>query len=420
VEKIKLSVSLILVISLVSIGSFCLSAQDDVVNIKYWNLFTGGDGAWMSQIVEEFNEAHPSIKVEELTIEWANYYPKLTTALVGKKGPDVAICHYSRLAKFVPRGVFYPIGEVAKSVGVDLDDYNPMVLDAGKFEGEQYELPLDTHPEILYYNPDILKAAGLTDENGEVMIPEGKEEFLEFSRKIKEKTDAWALSIEIVDNAYTPVRILHGLVKGQGGNYLNKDKTASALDGPALNVLKFYDQLFNEDKVAPNDVNYEESVSLFSEGRAAFHINGVWATGTFEQTEDLNFGAVPLPRIFDEQATWTDSHTFVFPKQQKKDEEKLEAAVTFASWAAKEGFQVWAKAGHIPVRDSVLESEWYNNMKYRPDYAAALNTVHYVPFTPDWLEVEDASMDIVASLNTGQIGPEEALEKLEKEINSIL
>lgn len=419
-KKIKLSFSIVLIISLISLGSLCLSAQDNVVTIKYWNLFTGGDGAFMSQIVEEFNESHPSIKVDELTIEWANYYPKLTTALVGKKGPDVAICHYSRLAKFVPKGVFYPVDDAVASVGVNLDDYNSRVLDAGKYNGEQFELPLDSHPLILYYNSDILKEAGLTDEDGNVMIPEGKEELLQFARDIKEKTEAWPISINVVDNAAMPVRLLHGLIKGQGANYLNEDKTAAAFGDAALNALKLYDQIFNEDKLAPNDINYDASVSLFSEGRSAFHINGVWATGTFEETDGLNFGAVPLPRIFEKQATWTDSHTFVFPKQQQKDEEKLEAAVTFASWAAKQGFRVWAQAGHIPVRNSVMESEWYNNMEYRPDYAAALNTVHYVPFTPNWLEVEDASMDVVASLTTGQIGPEKAAERLEKEINSIL
>ena len=51
VKKIKLSFSIVLIISLISLGSLCLSAQDDVVTIKYWNLFTGGDGAFMSQIV---------------------------------------------------------------------------------------------------------------------------------------------------------------------------------------------------------------------------------------------------------------------------------------------------------------------------------------------------------------------------------
>lgn len=392
----------------------------EVTTITYWNLFTGGDGFIMGEMVKEFNRTHPSIKVEALTIKWEEYYTKLMTALAAKNASDVAICHTSRLPQYLPAGVFYPIDSVLKELNAPIDDYVESIFVAGKYEGKQYALPLDNHPEILYYNKDIMKAAGLVDDAGNVRLPEGKDQLISFAKKIKETTGKWGVTMEATGGAHTLVRIWFALLKQQNGEVFTEDlKKAAFNNEKGRKALAFMVDLVRQYKVMPGDVDYNAAETLFQTGQSGMHINGVWGTGAYEKTEGLNFGAVPLPRIFDKKATWTDSHTLVFPVQRKKDEKKLKAGVTFATWMIDHG-AMWSKAGHIPVSKKVLKSVDFKAMKYRPDYAASVWFVKYVPSTPRWGEIEDEMLEWFEGAIAGMMNVEKALNEAETKVNSIL
>ena len=50
------------------------------VALPFWNGFTGGDGPFMKQLVDQFNAEHPNIEVTMNTMQWADYYQKLPAA----------------------------------------------------------------------------------------------------------------------------------------------------------------------------------------------------------------------------------------------------------------------------------------------------------------------------------------------------
>src|SRR5690348_2947265 len=63
-------------------------------SVDYWNLFGGGDGVRMNQMLDGFRAAHPGITLSAVTLAWGNpYYTKLSLATLGDKPPDVAISH---------------------------------------------------------------------------------------------------------------------------------------------------------------------------------------------------------------------------------------------------------------------------------------------------------------------------------------
>jgi len=127
---------------------------------------------------------------------------------------------------------------------------------------------------------------------------------------------------------------------------------------------------------SPLHSEYMENVNLFRNGEAASLLTGVWITGTLEETEGLNFGVIPMPEIFNNRSVWGDSHTLVIPYARDIDEEKQKAALTFAKWATDHG-ELWAKAGHIPSKNTVIEKEAFKNMPYRLDYVKAADYVKF-------------------------------------------
>ncbi len=83
---------------------------------------------------------------------------------------------------------------------------------------------------------------------------------------------------------------------------IEKDKTVAVLDY----MKKFYDE-----GIIPT--NLEDYVSYFLGGKAAITFGGVWNTSACENVEGLNFGVISVPKLFDVDAQWGDSHPFVLP-----------------------------------------------------------------------------------------------------------
>jgi multiple sugar transport system substrate-binding protein len=131
------------------------------VDLEFWNGFTGGDGPYMRQLVEEFSSQHDNINVKMNTVEWVNYYEKVPAAVRSGQGPDVGIMHADQLATNAARAVIIPLDDVANALGLKEGDFAPVVWNAGIYNNQRYGIPLDMHPFGLYYNKTLMEKAGL-------------------------------------------------------------------------------------------------------------------------------------------------------------------------------------------------------------------------------------------------------------------
>ncbi|CAM5523951.1 extracellular solute-binding protein [Streptomyces hirsutus] len=66
-------------------------ASDAGTRVRYWNLFSGGDGYNMIAMLDAFREDNPGIDVKDSTLQWGSpFYTKLAMAAAGNRAPDVA------------------------------------------------------------------------------------------------------------------------------------------------------------------------------------------------------------------------------------------------------------------------------------------------------------------------------------------
>lgn len=414
-KKISLT-GLVTVFFLVSIF-FVVCGAEKPIELSYWTLFSGGEGDYMTAMVKQFNDEHSNIKIVETRFKWEEYYPKLMTALAAKSGPDVAIMHKTSLPDYASKNVLNPV-DVEKLSNVN--DFVPGIFAGGKYNGVQYAIPIDTHPLVLYYNKKVLEAAGLVDDQGNFLIPKNGDELLKYVRQVKEKTGKWGLSMGLV-NDYMPFRWWYSLLNQQDGSILDKNgKVAAFNDEKGLKALEYIKQ-FTDEKLAPNNVNYGDGETTFTVGESGYHINGVWAMGAYVLIDNPNFdfGVTLLPQVYDKPAAWGDSHTLVFPIQKTPDEKKLEAALIFADWLSGNSLE-WTKAGHLPIRKSVQESQEFNSMKGRPDYVETANFVAYPPPVIGWSEIQDTLKEMTQAVLVANEAPQVALKNTADEINKIL
>ncbi|PTW02190.1 carbohydrate ABC transporter substrate-binding protein (CUT1 family) [Halanaerobium saccharolyticum] len=408
--------ALFLVVLVAVMVGLTSNVMAETVTVEYWNLFGGGDAEFMDEIVAEFNASHEDIEVDVTRLEWGEYYTKLKTATASGNGPDIAISHVTRVKELADEGLIVPLDELGENVGIDWTEYNTNILSGAEINGEIFAVPFDTHPLVYYYNKDLLAEADLLAEDG---TPKMEGSFKDFLEKLKSDSSAkypmtnWTKLTE--EGHYRVWWSLYSQLDGSpviSGDEVTLDK-AKAVE--AINYMKdLYDKEYS-----PLHSEYMENVNLFRNGEAASLLTGVWITGTLEATEDLNFGVVPMPQIFDNRSVWADSHTLVIPYSRNVDQEKREAALTFAKWATDNG-HLWAVAGHIPSKDTIKEKEEFVNMPYRMDYVKAAD---YVSFDSAGSYTWSIRTEITTALSkvwNNQITAEEAVDQAVTGIERLL
>ncbi|NLZ67941.1 MAG: ABC transporter substrate-binding protein [Spirochaetales bacterium] len=396
-------------------GKEATTAKEGPIELRFWSLFTGGDGEFFDAMIKEFNASQDEIVMVNDMVKFDNYYTKLTTALAAKNAPDVIVCHQGNLLNYVPSGSLLALDSYVSSSM--LADFQQAPLDACRFDGKLYSLPFDVHPIVMYYNKDILASAGIDK------LPTTAEEFTAASLQIKNKTGKWGMAIDNTTGtykAYTLTRLFMSMMAQQGGSLLSSDNTkANFNNAEGVKALAWLTDLVNKDQVNPNELDYDAAMNVFKLGDAAFYFNGVWATGTLEQVNGLNFAAAPLPAFMGQSACWSGSHTLAIPVQKNQDPKKVEAGIKFIDWMTSHG-EMWAKAGHIPTRKSVASKDEMKALPYRADYAAAAAFALETPRTPAWEEIYGTMSDMLEKAVTHNLDPKTSLAEMEVAINNII
>lgn len=384
------------------------------IELKYWVPFSGSDGEFMEGMVKKFNDSQSEIKVEFMNNNWDNYYPKLISSLASKSAPDVAVAHVSHLAELIPTGMLQPIDDLAADAKLDWSTYGKNQENSVVRDGKHYAIPLDTHAVVMYYNKKLLRDAGLLNEDGTIKMEPGAEGFTAMLTTLKEKLPADVSPMIIGSNNVFTYWIWYALVQQQGGTYFKDGKPT--VDTPEGKKAMELMQTWLKEGLMPADIG-DNSYDIFKTSKAAVTFTGVWATGNFEKEASLEFAAVPFPQLFDQPAAWGDSHTLIVPQQDDKD--KQIAAVKFADWLAENG-AMWAKAGHVPAKPGVLESEEFKALPYRSGYAAVMEDVKYMPDSPKLGAVNDAVLESLVEINYGRLSVEEGLKAAQEKADKLL
>lgn len=396
------------------------AVQVDENKLVFWSLFSGGDGGFMDEIIADYNSKGPSKEVQSIMLVWADYYTKLQTAVAAGKGPDIGVSHVSKLPELVDQGVVEPIDSYLEQMGFDMSSvYASNSIDSVTFDGQIYAIPLDTHAEILYYNTDILERAGVAlNADGQLDI-NSWDEFKAIMDQCKAVLEDGETTLSMTNAGDDPYRIWWATYFQMGGTPLvNDDGTEVTLDMDiAKKAAETVKSLFEDGYIIEGIDDHQQ---LFQSGKAAFATCGTWATGAFEKTENLNFGAQAWPKLFDNDSCWADSHTMILPVNPDRTEEETLAAVEFLVGASGDGGTIWAGSGQIPSNMSVLESDEYLGMPYRSSYKSALQTAVLPSKNPHFYAMKDGIIENLNTYWTNVVDVDTAIQGLYDELESNL
>lgn len=386
-----------------------------------------GECGIVTALVNEFNATHPDIVVRTQIGEWGPYYDQLTARLVAKDVPTVAVMHESALGDYVRRKLVLPLDEDFKRIGIPVDDFTAHARKGTTFNGQTYALPFDTWAWLWHINTTLMKQAGLLGANGEPVLPRSPEELLAQARQFKQKTGkpyfAWAVANETAANN----RTFQTLIAQQGAPLFAADGKRIDMQQPAVvNALTLMQTLYREGHVRPN-LDYAAANQAFLNGQAGVVVVGTWTIDQFlreSQKPDSplkgGYAVRPFAQLYDKPAVFADGHSWALFKGGSTDAKGHEAALTFLKFVWDRSAE-WSRTGHLPVSQTVAQSESFRALPQRAALAEITTTGASMPGNvPTQRNIELLIGEDVANLLMSGKSVAEVQASVEKRVNKAL
>ncbi len=368
------------------------------IQLEFWNGFTGGDGPYIQQMIEDFEAENPDIDIRATTQEWGDLYQKLPAASFAGAGPDVGVIHVEQMGTMVERSVIVPADDIATALDLDAEDFAKEVWEAGEYEGHRYGIPLDVHSLAMYYNTEHFEAAGITEPPTDAA---SFEDALNRLRDAGYETPFWMPSL-------WPAHLIDlSLLWQAGGQPYSEDGAEATWDSTeGVSGLEWMRSIV-DDGYSPDNVAIDAQYVAFKNGETSITWDGIWQINDLKDS-GLPFAAAPIPAVAGQPGFWANSHQFVLGKHALTDADTADAAKVFISWMS-ENSAAWAGAGMIPARASVREETMPGSVQ--EPIAEQIDAMHFLPPIPGMGAIQADTLEIaVATAMLGNAPAEEALK----------
>lgn len=244
-----------------------------VISVGLWPSDEGVALDNMNARKARFEAENPDVEIKPDTwnFDRKTFYAKAS----GGQLPTVYVAGFTEMPEIINSKYSADLTEVLKKKGI-LDKLNPKVLEAISKDGHVYALPRSVSILGLACNMDLMKQAGLVEEDGTPMQPKDWDEVLEFALKVKEKTGKPGLVLPTATNSGG--WIFTQLAWSFGTKFMEKDsdgKWKATFDSQeCTDALQFFKDLKWKYDVIPSNsiVTGDDWSQIFATGGAAMSI----------------------------------------------------------------------------------------------------------------------------------------------------
>lgn len=329
------------------------AAAGEPVEIEYWQYNFESRITAMDELIALFEAENPGIKViHNSEIPYDNYRDKIAASVPAGVGPDVATLFYGWQPAWVDAGYLVPLPADAFPPEMVNSEFSPMVQ-ASYQDGELYTLPTAVRTLALFYNKDLMTAAGLDPENPPTTLAELEEQAAQCTKlDAQGNYEIMGFPVSMTGQAHHWFREVLLRQFGQqpySDDYTQVQWNASQGGYDAWNeLLKFQTELKTGDATL-----FDGDPNFFLTGKACFHIDGSFRLGTIASSApDLNFGVVELPEHNGVKSTFGSYWTHGITSKAAADPARMAAATKFLQFiTTPEAGAMWVKqTGELPAQ----------------------------------------------------------------------
>ena len=290
-----------------------------------------GDMVEMQKLSEVFERDHPEIKLNWIVLEENILREKTTTDVAAHGGQyDVVTIGPLEAPIWGRRGWLVPLTDKLPP-SYDVDDLLKPIRDGASFGGKLYALPFYAESSLTYFRKDLFQKAGLT-----MPAQPTYDDIARFAKVLHDPAhDVYGICLRGKPGWGENMAYLSTLVNTFGGRWFDESWTPQ-LTSPewhdAVTVYVHLLQAYGPPGESSNGFN--ESLTLFQNGRCAMWIDATVAAGSLADTTQsqvagsVGFAAAPIART-PLGARWLWFWALAVPSSSKHPD----AALQFIEWA---------------------------------------------------------------------------------------
>jgi len=405
----------------ISFGAIAASALIPGISISNVSAQTNPSGSltvwvgswWAPQIPvasKLWNAQYPNVKLNIEALPINGYLDKYIATALGGSPPDIVDVDSTWVSTVASKGLFQKLDDLEKEL--DIADIDKAMLSASRFKNSLYAVPNRGGPEVYYYNKTVFDKA-------KVAYPQANwthDDVVRIAKALTIKGDQYGMGVPA--DASDPSNVLSlfcPILWHHGGEFLNKDNTAPAINSPeAVKAITYWSNFYLKDGSAPQGTpNFSTTRDLFP----LFTANKLGlissSSNTFDallNTPNVKWGAVLSPDKVNRAGGWTMG----IPVGAKNTAN----AKLFLKWLSKPEIQA-VVMNRYPSSLKARKLAPWNDPKW-DIFTTAAPFSRSVPVVAGWFEMQTAIIAALQKVLVKQATPQQAADEAAAKIKIII
>lgn len=362
----------------------------------YWE--TEGHQVALDEVITKFNSQQSEYAVNAKYVPFADFKKQLSIGASASELPDMVIIDSPDHASYASMGIFADL-----TGKFDVATYYEGTVNSCTVDGVLYGVPFGVNCLSLYYNEDMLTAAGCK-------VPATWDELLETGKKLSNGS-VTGLAFCSLQNEEGTFNFTPWLWSTGASSYeIGTDN--------GIRALTFTKDLVENGVMSKECINWTQGdvMNQFIAGNVAMMINGPWQIPTIQaEAPDLNWNVALIPKDVEYASVLGGENYAVIVDGNEA------GALAFLSYATeKEQVKFMMDSfGYISADQTIAEGQFTDGSPYLP-FVEQLKYAQPRGPLADWPSVSDAISLAFNEAMTGLSAPEDAAAKAQATIDSIV
>lgn len=394
-----------LILALLVLTPVMVLAQEAGLWVQVWSYDMPGEQEYLDQLGEAFTR-DTGAAVRITFDKWDHAHDAIAQWGAEGAGPDLVVVADIWLAEFAP--YFEPM-DAFLSPGLK-EEFYPVLLNKGVYEGGLVGLVWATSTKALFYRTDLFAQASIDP-------PATWEEQLGAAVALNNPPHVYGLGLP-GKREYETDDNLFFYFWSAGGTFFDADGACTINSEAGVKALQFYVDLANKYHVTQPELTTwtrKETRRLFEEGRLAMFATGPWGIEQFRKNvPGLEFGVVPLPVDKQLVTQIITDHLVLMRYSTQKD-----LAKRFIEVAYRDDQRLaYTKLGLIPEKMAVAQNAYFQD---DPHWKVFVDVIPYGQTIPliEWEDIGAAIREAMYQALSARQTPREALDTLAQQIDEI-
>jgi multiple sugar transport system substrate-binding protein len=382
-----------------------------------------GECGIITTMIARFNAENPDIHIDVNVVAWPGY-PQLTAQVAARDPPDLVTMHEGVISDYAAKGLVEPVDGYLRAAGISPNDFTEAARQGVTMYGHVYGLPWDTHGGLFHVNTALFAKAGLM-RGGKPVLPTSADELIRQAHQFEERTGKpYLIQSNVGDPAYA-ARNQYTYMMALGARLFPDAKHIRLATPEGLRVAAFFRRI-NAEGLGTQNMDTPAAIAAFVSGEGGIYPTGTWMIGSFEQEAETpgrplyrSYAVFPYPHLWGEPVEFVSGHSWVVPTRKRTPAQRSAIARFFRFMAAHN--YDWARTGHIPAFQAVLDDPRFKALPHRADIAPLAAIGRPLPTEVQRQSaIEGLVGEEMAASNTGQKTPARALADAERRVNELL